>query len=188
MKDGKFPVFHYSIAGFLAGFIGIGLFGVLIFGDKHGFCAFSANLIYIYYLKILFPPKKTEIMTEKDIEEKINNEIYDEINKEIKKGYSSTKIKECKDDEKENYKDEIENKHFEIENYKPQCNIDFESLKNENIEYKQIKKYEKYNNDKNKSCLNVCDHCNQVVGDYENINDKNKYKQKYEIDSFFFII
>ena len=71
---------HYIISGILSGFLGIGLMGILLFGGKHGLCAFLGNLIYIYFYKIFLIEKiskeniKNVIEINNDVEIKLDNQ------------------------------------------------------------------------------------------------------------------
>lgn len=53
VKINKFYFMHYLLAGYFAGWLQIGLIGVIIFGGKHGIIAFVANLIYIKSIIII---------------------------------------------------------------------------------------------------------------------------------------
>lgn len=193
-KNGNNPILHYCLASLLSGYIGIGFMGVLIFGGKHGIVAFLGNVIYIYSLEYMFPIKeeiKKEIEQKDQIEllkKQVDNEIYNEINKEIKAGMSSTKILECKSDEKE---EEIDNKNVNKENSDDlNYNID-EQINNEikigSLPYKRIERLNNPNvdNDQRIEGLNKPNEAYEIVfnNDKEYVNRKvirnsdNKFTQ-----------
>jgi hypothetical protein len=44
---------HYIIVGYIAGWVLLGMSGILMMGGKHGFSGFSGNIIYIYSVKLI---------------------------------------------------------------------------------------------------------------------------------------
>src|SRR5690606_36578849 len=46
--------YHYIIAEYLSGWIGIGMSGVLQVGGRNGFCAFISNMIYIAAVHLVY--------------------------------------------------------------------------------------------------------------------------------------
>jgi hypothetical protein len=69
--------YHYLIVGYFAGWLGIGLCGIVVIGGKHGFVAFLAGNIYIWSLKLIYYLF--------DNDENINNIETDKKNIEEKK-------------------------------------------------------------------------------------------------------
>lgn len=54
-KSGRNILFHYALAGYFSGWVGLSFMGVLLFGGKHGISVFIANVVYIFTLNWIFP-------------------------------------------------------------------------------------------------------------------------------------
>jgi hypothetical protein len=84
--------YHYMFAGYISGWIGIGLSAVIYVGGKHGFAAFMANLIYMWFVHFIFvvfkiPESEADIVELESIhkmQEHENKLITDDVNVNVK--------------------------------------------------------------------------------------------------------